>query len=914
MKVTCGSDTRRSAIRNHLTINGIDYIYVLDTESADKKFQNPLVMIHCFKEVKALSSSNVHFKGGVRVKGIKASWAYPAKNFEAEHKDLVSEEELGEINKTKNPDRVLVVRASSQGDFSQYELRIVSSTDQIDIPAQNFDVILSKVRFSFKIECSKFDCACPEPVLPKLDESSIEYMAKDYSSFRKLILDRLSLLMPDWQERNPADIGMVMVELMAYVGDHLSYYQDAVGTEAYLGTCRRRISAMRHARLLDYLVHDGCNARAWVCFKCTSNSISLPKGTVLLTGDGNNGDATVLINNNKTITQGSIEEEIARGVEVFETMYDALIYKSKNKMSFYTWGESDCWLPIGCTKATIDLGGSKDLIDFSFVWEKIPGNDQENLKEYLKRMFKLDWVSAATVSKTADENELIKFTHGDDEASIRLSGNSATLSINKASVLEFQVLEELSNEHVVVSSSLRPGDILLFEENTLSADLTPNPLRCVAVQLTSATVNMDRLTGRELLEIEWNQDDALPFALCLTKGGKTASTIYGNTILTDHGYTVQEENLQPLVVAGRYYPKLREKPLIHCGPEFNPASQSAFSAFNYDSKYIKPAILLRDQNGLQWEPLRDLLSSGDFADKFVVEVEGDGIAYIRFSNANRKSWSEDIEQGFFAPFEATYRIGKGTMGNVGAESIKRIFFKEDQVPIGGIEEIRNPLPALGGKDAETIESIRHHAPQAFRKQERAVTETDYQEALKNYPQIQKAIARRLWTGSWYTMFVAIDREGGLPIDGEFKAGVTKFLNAYRLAGYDIEIHEPVFVPLLISIEVCLKAGYYEGEVRYALIRTFSNKTLEDGTNGFFHPDNFTFGQPLYLSRIYEAAMAVEGVLSVTISKFQRWGKVAGRELDDGVLTADSLEILRLDNDPNFAEYGLINIQICGVMQ
>ena len=60
------------------------------------------------------------------------------------------------------------------------------------------------------------------------------------------------------------DIGVALVEVLAYVGDYLSYYQDAVATEAYLDTARQRISVRRHARLVDYRMHEGCNARAWV--------------------------------------------------------------------------------------------------------------------------------------------------------------------------------------------------------------------------------------------------------------------------------------------------------------------------------------------------------------------------------------------------------------------------------------------------------------------------------------------------------------------------------------------------------------------------------------------------------------------------------------------------------------------------
>ena len=36
------------------------------------------------------------------------------------------------------------------------------------------------------------------------------------------------------------DVGVMLVDLLAYVGDQLSYYQDAVATEAYLGTARQR--------------------------------------------------------------------------------------------------------------------------------------------------------------------------------------------------------------------------------------------------------------------------------------------------------------------------------------------------------------------------------------------------------------------------------------------------------------------------------------------------------------------------------------------------------------------------------------------------------------------------------------------------------------------------------------------------
>ena len=112
----------------------------------------------------------------------------------------------------------------------------------------------------------------------------IDYLAKDYASFRRLLLDRLAVVMPDWRERNPADLGVAVVEALAYAGDYLSYAQDAVATEAYLGSARRRASVRRHARLVDYVMHDGANARTWVCFEVDRDLIGTPDKPVLKTG------------------------------------------------------------------------------------------------------------------------------------------------------------------------------------------------------------------------------------------------------------------------------------------------------------------------------------------------------------------------------------------------------------------------------------------------------------------------------------------------------------------------------------------------------------------------------------------------------------------------------------------------------
>jgi predicted phage baseplate assembly protein len=226
--------------------------------------------------------------------------------------------------------------------------------------------------------------------------------------------------------------------------------------------------------------------------------------------------------------------------------------------------------------------------------------------------------------------------------------------------------------------------------------------------------------------------------------------------------------------------------------------------------------------------------------------------------------------------------------------------------------LRNPLPAAGGIDPDTLDQVRQYAPQAFRTQERAVTEADYAAVAAHYPGVQKAQATLRWTGSWYTMFVTVDRAGGTTVDPAFAAGLSAYLENFRLAGYDLQVEPPVFVPLDIAFTVCVSPGYFRSNVERALYDTFSNRVLANGRLGFFHPDNFTFGQPVYLSRIVAVAMAVPGVHWVDTddtppkpNHFQRWGQAPNGETAAGEIDFARLEIARLDNDPNQPENGKI---------
>jgi hypothetical protein len=226
----CCNERRREAVKDHPTLNGIDYLEVLDRDAPtqldpdNRTLRQRTLLVRCFNEVSALNKENVRIEGGVKITDIKVLWAFPAPAFSGSPaQELATSQESDFFLSQSQPDQVLVVRTDSNGDFSTYRLSLQESATSSKPPA-NFDPQLSAVDFSFKVECpEEFDCQTEKICPPEAQEQpEISYLAKDYASFRQLMLDRLSVLMPQWQERNPADVGVTLVELLAYVGDLVS--------------------------------------------------------------------------------------------------------------------------------------------------------------------------------------------------------------------------------------------------------------------------------------------------------------------------------------------------------------------------------------------------------------------------------------------------------------------------------------------------------------------------------------------------------------------------------------------------------------------------------------------------------------------------------------------------------------------
>lgn len=631
----------------------------------------------------------------------------------------------------------------------------------------------------------------------------IDYLAKDYESFRTLLLDQMAATAPGWRERNPSDLGVTVVEVLAYAADSLSYFQDAVATEAYLWTARRRLSVRRHARLVGYLLGEGLNARTWVRFTVEESAQGqlLPRGTQVLTRAGDLPPAI-------TFPSPEYERALAAGSRVFETQSSIYLYSDHQEMHLHAWGAEDYTLPEGATEAAL-LG---------------------------------------------------QYPH--------LAAGDAL------------VIEETAGEHRWV--------VRLAEPPRLDTD--------PAVRTDGRPTAITR--------IRWRTGDALPFAIAVAARvrGEPVSDlaiVRGNLVEADHGRTALEP-LIPVPVLGCYEALLRWPHLTFQKTPDGP--RPVVTLIEVDPALFDPDRPANPDEGAVWQPRPDLLGSDGSARHFVVEMESDGRALLRFGDGR---YGRRPAAG--TCFWAVYRVGNGPEGNVGAEAIAHVV-TSDPLVTGAT----NPVAAHGGMGRESLDHARLHAPPLLDLQDRCVADEDFEIHALLHPEVLAARVLLQCTALDRAAVLFVQRRGGLPVDDDFCRQVEQVMGPFLIAGDHLEVRPAIWAPLEVHLDVQTASSRLAGMVERRLRRAFDGREPLSGDEaGFFYPDRFTFGQPVYLSQIIEHAMRVAGVEEVVPRTFRRWGDTGEGGLVSGRIEVGPLEIVRVADQPQAPQLGTLRLTVGG---
>lgn len=747
------------------------------------------------------------------------------------------------------------VTTAVPGGFTRYTLSIANPPGTPLV-----DPYLASIEFSFKAGCpSDVDCdhaahACGAPAEA---DFPIDYEARDFWSMRTTLLDFASQRYPRWADRLEADAAVMLVEVMAALADELAYHQDRVGREAHLETATQRRSLRRHARLVDYRIHDGLGADTWIAVTAAAKG-SVPAGTAL---HGLRDGARVGFS-------------VGRGLDEMLTAppkgYAVDPARNDTALIPYQWDVHDVCLPVGAT--SLSLAGGQPVVDALKPFDDTPPGEKLPGRWVLLRTEPGDPAlpSRAQLVRVTRAEVVRDPLAGRDTTLLRWSADQAlTAEFDLASLhVHGNVLPAVAGEHVARTFVIGPA-----------GDALPPPAALLAAELPPAAGD-DPADPPEPAEPAWAIERTGP-------DGSVA--LLFSLYRTDTDGLVRRRSVVDPADPRSATPELRLAERIGDGAggfidgrtwTFRPSVLDAPASGALDRDYLLDDGFWRRTVGYQ-----------RVDHEFVhLDHAADAGATIRFGDG---SFGRIPARG--TRFRANYLVGNGRAANLPAGAIR--FF--GAAAAGLVAAVENPFPVDSGVDPETPAEIRQLAPEAFRALTfRAVRPEDYAEAAQRLDWVQRAGCAFRWTGSWQTAFVTPDPRSRVHLGPAERTELAEQLDRFRQAGRETSTLDPRYADLDLRIHFCVAPDAYAAEVKVRVAAVL---------DGFFAPDEFSFGSPLDRSRLEAAVQGAGGVRAVRSVTFRRRGTSGWQELPMSYRPGRN-EVVRVDNDPRHPDRGTYELK------
>jgi len=381
--------------------------------------------------------------------------------------------------------------------------------------------------------------------------------------------------------------------------------------------------------------------------------------------------------------------------------------------------------------------------------------------------------------------------------------------------------------------ALAEGAAVYLEEETTLPDGSIQRRRSpmlIIVQVQAAGVNTDA--------ISWLPPLPEPFDPART-------TLQGNNVVASHGETVSDE---PTFV-GDGTPgqrmTLSRQPVTHL------LKQGPFRR-----RRSSPDLAVR-VDGILWEQVENFFASKPSDTHYTTTIDENNYLTIHFGTGERGAVPPAGAQ-----VKAVYRVGLGSQGNVGADTLT-VFL----TAVPEIKSITNPFNAQGGADRESTEEAKISGPGSVIAQERAVTLQDYELLAKAFPGVGKARARVGLRGGYKVVqvFIATENPQVIPPPSpaaELKEALKQHLEARqpvnRMAGVDVL--DPKFVPVDVSVDVYVKAESSRAQVE---------QNVRDALRDYLSFARQEFGQAVRVGEVFSMLYQVEGAAYALLKRLAR---------------------------------------------
>lgn len=750
----------------------------------------------------------------------------------------------------------LEITVVEPGDFSIHRLTIDDA---------RVDPFFNRREFSFKQGCpSIFDClpTC-EPEQPELVDFPVDYLARDFHSFRRALLDFAAQRYPRWSEPLEADQAVMLLEIWAALGDELAYTQDRYAREAYLGTATQRRSRSALARLVDYFPDPGRAAETELAVEVASGA----GGVAALEGA-------------RAWARPEGQPPVA-----FSARAERWLHEAWNAIPLHAADSDVACLPKGSTEAYL-MTDAPTAAQMPPGWALSPEEFWRGRRAFLRSRpaDPAEPIRAVAVTLVSVEHLLdeLVLTNGAPTQLAHITWEEPTpwpLVLVETSAL-LNVVPVVAGEEVVEHFRVGADD----DVRAAFPALTPPEL--------AAVLALPRAVERQ------GPHDC------------DRSRCPGDPIATARGrilrYGLRRSEAEGLGWAGVRDPlglgsQSGQEPMLRLREVLPPAMAPDPGA---------PAwTFVRDVIGADLDSTVFTLEEGTWREVVVHQTPFEDVVFQDY--ASNDGWSLRFGDGAFgrppepgSVVEVRYFTGPGRGANLGPDSVTHVAPHPGAPPgplFTGVAAVTNPLPIESGGDEEPPEHVRINAPEAYRALPlRAVRPEDFRSIIERLDWVQRANATTYWTGSWSTEFVAADPAGGFELSASERAGLDAALDCVRQVTRDARSLDPDYLDIDLVVEVCVMPGSYAGEVAPRVIKALAPP-------GVFAPDNYTFGQPLRRSRLEAAIAGVPGVRGIEDLRYRVRRRLDWQVFDQPEVSVGADQIIRLQNDPRYPGRGTVRV-------
>ena len=259
----------------------------------------------------------------------------------------------------------------------------------------------------------------------------------------------------------------------------------------------------------------------------------------------------------------------------------------------------------------------------------------------------------------------------------------------------------------------------------------------------------------------------------------------------------------------------------------------------------------------KWERVDNFIEAQGYAKQYIISVDNESYCTIIFG---------DDVFGKIPPvgknnIYATYRIGGGSSGNVGANKINTM-----DTSLALVKSTFNPFEAIErGLDDETLDEIRNNAPIANRTRWGAITLQDFSDTVIEhfYPKVKEAVAKRDEEDK-DDVHIYVLLENNEDLTESYKSQILDLFDANKggrkvIGADDIFIESPIFNELELKANLIVDEDYQRD-----LVKTNVEKYITDYFNKGDYPFGKEFSYTIFSSDIIKN---IEGVRAFRFTDF-----------------------------------------------